>query len=178
MLLTLCLFNPVYAPTTQSYVKFLFFVVVYPGIQLANFDATFDCYLNMIGRLSYTPSPAMQNQPYKRLGFLIFILTFTSCIRIHVFSTCSVDLSVQMTFWHFITCYFIFNKTYPNEISSNHHLTTPNLYFRLLRFFIHTMNFLHFIISPYPEGATENKQKTAFQIVLRFLETLKGCLFR
>ena len=30
------------------------------------------------------------------------------------------------------------------------------------------MKFLFLIISPHPEGATDNKQKTTFQIVLHF----------
>ena len=44
-------------------------------------------------------------QTLKRRGFSIFILTLTSQFTFHMFSSCSVQYSVKMTFWYFITCF-------------------------------------------------------------------------
>ena len=67
-------------PTALSDVYHLFTTIVYLAIQVACFDAIFDCIMNMIGRLfnlhivKLTPN----NQTWKRRGFLIFNLTLTS----------------------------------------------------------------------------------------------------
>ena len=67
-------------PTVLSDVHRLFTTIVYIAIQVACFDAIFDCITNLIGRLfnlqivKSTPN----NQTLKRRGFLIFILTLTS----------------------------------------------------------------------------------------------------
>ena len=64
-------------PTALSEVYRLFTTIVYLAIQVACFDAIFDCITNVIGRLfnlqivKSTPN----NQTWKRRGFLIFILT-------------------------------------------------------------------------------------------------------
>ena len=63
-----------------SDVKCLSFVIVYLNIPVAGFDSIFDCYLGMLGCFLYlhmvksTPI----NHSYNKLGFLFFILTFTS----------------------------------------------------------------------------------------------------
>ena len=69
-------------PVALSDVYRLFTTIVYFAIQAACFDAIFDCITNMIGRLFNlhivkTPN----NQTWKRRGFLIFNLTFTSHVR-------------------------------------------------------------------------------------------------
>ena len=62
-------------PTALSDVYRLFTIFVYLAIQVACFDAIFDCITNMIGRLfnlnivKSTPN----NQTWKRRGFLISI---------------------------------------------------------------------------------------------------------
>ena len=67
-------------PTDLSDVFRLSTTIVYLAIEVAYFDAIFDCITNMIGRLFYlhivksTPN----KQACKRQGFLTFILTFTS----------------------------------------------------------------------------------------------------
>ena len=67
-------------PTALSDVYRVFTTIVYLAIQVACFDAIFDCITNLIGRLfnlqivQSTPN----NQRRKRRGFLIFILTLTS----------------------------------------------------------------------------------------------------
>ena len=66
--------------TALSDVYRLFTTIVYLDIQVACFDAIFDCITNMIGRsfnmhiVKSTPN----NQTWKRRGFLIFILTLTT----------------------------------------------------------------------------------------------------
>ena len=76
---------PVYSPATKtrqalSDVYRIFTTSVHLAIQIACFDAIFDCITNMIGRLLHlhivksTPN----NQAWKIRGFLIFILTLTS----------------------------------------------------------------------------------------------------
>ena len=68
------------SPTAVSDVYRLFTTIVHLAIQVAWFDALFDCITNWIGRLfnlqivKSTPN----NQTWKRRGFLIFILTLTS----------------------------------------------------------------------------------------------------
>ena len=59
----------------------------------------------MIGRLFnlHIVKSTPNNQPWKRRGFLD-LLTLTSILRFHMFSSCSVKCSVKMTFWYFITC--------------------------------------------------------------------------
>ena len=54
--------------------------VSFSAIQVAWFDAIFDCITNMIGRLLnlHIVKPTPNNQTWKRRGFLIFILTLTS----------------------------------------------------------------------------------------------------
>ena len=67
-------------PTALSDAYRLFTTIVYLAIQVAYFDAIFDCITNLIGRLfnlqivKLTPN----NQTWKRRGFLIFIPTLTS----------------------------------------------------------------------------------------------------
>ena len=70
-------------PAALSDVYRLFTTIVYLAIQVACFDAIFDCITNKIGRLfnlhivKLTPN----NQTWKRRGFLIFILiNVTFCI--------------------------------------------------------------------------------------------------
>ena len=93
--------------TALSDVYRLFTTIVYLAIQVACFDAIFDCITNMIGCLFnlHIVKSTPNNQTWKRRGLLIFILTLTSILRFHMFSSCSVNCSVQMTFWYFITCY-------------------------------------------------------------------------
>ena len=67
-------------PTAQSDVYRLFTTIMFLVIQVACFDAIFDCITNMIGRLFYlhivksTPN----NQTWKRWDFFTFILSLTS----------------------------------------------------------------------------------------------------
>ena len=58
----------------------LFTTIVYLVIQVACFDAIFDCITNMIGRLInlHIVKSMPNNRIWKRRGFLIFILTLTS----------------------------------------------------------------------------------------------------
>ena len=86
-----------------SDVNCLFSDVVYLGVQVAGFDAIFDCITNMIGRFFLFANCQVDatNQACKRLGFVIFILTFTSNVT---FLLCSVNSSVKMTFCYFIAC--------------------------------------------------------------------------
>ena len=94
-------------PTALSEVYRLFTTKVYLYVRVASFDAIFDCIVNMIGRLFnlHIVKSTPNNQTWKRQGFLIFILTLTSHLRYHMFSSCSVKCSVKMTFGYFITCY-------------------------------------------------------------------------
>ena len=61
-------------PMALGYVYRLFTTIMYLAIQVACFDAIFDCVTNMIGLLFYlhilksTPN----NQAWKRQGLLIF----------------------------------------------------------------------------------------------------------
>ena len=74
------LFNSDPNPTALSDVYRLFTTIVYRAIQVACFDAIFDCITNMIGRLFnlHIVKSTPNNQTWKRRGFLIFILTLTS----------------------------------------------------------------------------------------------------
>ena len=67
-------------PTALSDVYLLFTTIVYLAIQLACFDAIFDCITNMIGRLFnlHIVKSTQNNQTRKKIGFMIFILTLTS----------------------------------------------------------------------------------------------------
>ena len=67
-------------PTALSDVYRLFTTIVYLAIQVACFDAIFDCITNMIGHLCnlHNLKSTPNNQTWKRRGFLIFILTLTS----------------------------------------------------------------------------------------------------
>ena len=67
-------------PAALSDVYRLFTTIVYLAIQVACFDAIFDCITNMIGRLFYLHivKSTLNNRAWKRRGFLIFILTLTS----------------------------------------------------------------------------------------------------
>ena len=67
-------------PTVLSDVYRLFTTIVYLAIQVACFDAIFDCITNMIGRLFnlHIVKSTPNNQTWKRRGFLIFNLTLTS----------------------------------------------------------------------------------------------------
>ena len=58
--------------TTLSDVDRLFTTIVYLAIQVACFDAIFDCITNMIGRLFnlHIVKPTPNNQTWKRRGFL------------------------------------------------------------------------------------------------------------
>ena len=73
-----CTKNP--KSTAISDVKCLYFVIVYLCIPVAGFDAIFDWYLSMLERFFYLHivKSTPYNQSCKRLGFLVFILTFTS----------------------------------------------------------------------------------------------------
>ena len=66
--------------TALSDVYRLFTTIVYLVIQVACFDAIFDCITNMIGRLFnlHIVKSMPNNRTWKRRGFLIFILTLTS----------------------------------------------------------------------------------------------------
>ena len=66
--------------TALSDVYRLFTTFVYLVIQVACFDAIFDCITNMIGRLFnlHIDNSTPNNQTWKRRGFLIFLLTLTS----------------------------------------------------------------------------------------------------
>ena len=94
-------------PTALSDDYRLFTTIVYLTIQVACFDAIFDCITNMIESLFnlHNVKSTPNNQTWKRRGFLIFILTLTSHFTFSFFSSCSVKCSVKMTFWYFITCY-------------------------------------------------------------------------
>ena len=82
--MSLGLSYPVYTsdsnPAALSGVYRLFTIIVYLAIQVACFDAIFDCITNMIGRLFnlHIVKSTPNNQTWKRQGFLIFILTLTS----------------------------------------------------------------------------------------------------
>ena len=67
-------------PTALCDVYRLFTTIVYLAIQVARFDAIFDCITNMIGHLFnlHIVKSTPNNQTWKRRGFLIFILTLTS----------------------------------------------------------------------------------------------------
>ena len=69
-------------PTALSdvYCVCLFTTIVSLAIQVACFDAIFDCITSMIGRLFnfHLVKSTPNNQTWKRRGFLIFILTLTS----------------------------------------------------------------------------------------------------
>ena len=67
-------------PTALSDGYRLFTTIAYLVIQVACFDAIFDCITNMIGRLFnlHIVKSTPNNQAWKRGGFLIFILTLTS----------------------------------------------------------------------------------------------------
>ena len=67
-------------PAALSDVYRLFTTIVYISIQVACFDAIFDCIANMIGRLFilHIVKSTPINQTWKRRGFLILILTLTS----------------------------------------------------------------------------------------------------
>ena len=83
--------------TALSDVFRLFAFIVYLAIQVACFDAIFDCIVNMIGRLFYLHivKSTSNNHACKRQGFLIFILAFMSHFTFPYFPSCSV----KMTFW-------------------------------------------------------------------------------
>ena len=80
MFILSCIFTSDPNPTALNDVYRLFTTIVYLAIQVACFDATFDCITNMIGRLFYfyivksTPN----NQAWKGRNFLIYVLTLTS----------------------------------------------------------------------------------------------------
>ena len=83
--MSLGLSYPVYSPATQSrrlLVTFfrLLTTIVYLAVQVAGFDAIFDCITNMIGRLLnlHIVKSTPNNKTWKRRGSLIFILTLTS----------------------------------------------------------------------------------------------------
>ena len=67
-------------PTALSDVYRLFTTIVYLAIQVACFDAIFDCITIMIGGLLnlHIVKSTPNNRTWKRQGFLIFILTLTS----------------------------------------------------------------------------------------------------
>ena len=67
-------------PTALTDVYRLFTTIVYLAIQVACFDASFDCITNMSGRLFnlHIVKSTPNNQTWKKRGFLIFILTLTS----------------------------------------------------------------------------------------------------
>ena len=60
-------------PTVLSDVNRLFTTIVYLAIQVACFDAIFDCTTNMIGRLFnlHIVKSTPNNQIWKRRGFLL-----------------------------------------------------------------------------------------------------------
>ena len=66
--------------TALSDVYRLFTTIMYLVIQVACFDAIFDCITNMIGRLFnlHIDKSTPNNQTWKRGGSLIFILTLTA----------------------------------------------------------------------------------------------------
>ena len=66
--------------TALSDVYRIFTTIVYLAIQVAYYDAIFDCITNVIGRLFnlHIVKSTPNNQTWKRRGFLIFILTLTS----------------------------------------------------------------------------------------------------
>ena len=68
------------SPASLSDVYRLFTTIVYLAIQVACFDAIFDCITNMIGRLldQHIVKSTPNNQTWERRGFLIFIMTVTS----------------------------------------------------------------------------------------------------
>ena len=74
------IFNNDSNPTALSDVYRLFTTIVYLDIQVACFDAIFDCITNMIGSLFnlHIVKSMPNNQTWKRRGFLIFILTSMS----------------------------------------------------------------------------------------------------
>ena len=67
-------------PTALTEVYHLLTTIVHLAIQVACFDAIFDCITNMIGRLFdlHIVESTPNNQTWERQGFLIFILTLTS----------------------------------------------------------------------------------------------------
>ena len=74
-------------PAALSGVYRLFTTIVYLAIQVACFEAIFDCITNMIGRLFnlHIVKSTPKNQTWKRRGFLIFILTLTSHFKFSCF---------------------------------------------------------------------------------------------
>ena len=67
-------------PMALSDVYRLSTTIVYLAIQVACFDAIFDCITSMIGRIFnlHIVKSTPNNQTWKNRGFLIFILTLTS----------------------------------------------------------------------------------------------------
>ena len=75
-----CIFTSDPNPTAQNDVFRLFTTIVYLAIQVACFDAIFDCITNMFARLFdlHIVKSTPNNRTWKRRGFLIFILALTS----------------------------------------------------------------------------------------------------
>ena len=67
-------------PTPLNDVYRFYTTIVYLDIQVACFDAIFDCITNMTGRLFnlHIVKSTPNNQTWKRRFFFIFILTLTS----------------------------------------------------------------------------------------------------
>ena len=85
VLMSLGLSYPIYSPATPTRRLLVTFIVyslplcIY-SIQVACFDAVFDCITNMIGRLFnlHIVKSTPNNQTWKRRDFSIFILQLTS----------------------------------------------------------------------------------------------------
>ena len=73
-------------PTAQSDVCRFFTTIVYLAIQVACFDAIFDCITNMFGRLfdSHIVKSTPYNQTWKRQGSLIFTFYVFICFHLVV----------------------------------------------------------------------------------------------
>ena len=89
-------------PAALNGVYLLFTTIVYLAIQVACFDAKFDCITNMIGRLfnlhivKLTPN----HQKMEKTGFLDLYSDVNVKFNVFIiFSSCSVKCSVKMTFW-------------------------------------------------------------------------------
>ena len=84
-------------PTAFCDVYRLFTTIVYLAIQVACFDAIFDCITNMIGRLFnlHIVKSTPNNQTWKRQGFLIFILTLTSHFTLSCFHHVALHIALK-----------------------------------------------------------------------------------
>ena len=86
--------------TALSGLKCLFFVILYLCLPVYGFDAIIMLGSFFLQIFKSTPC----NQSCKRLGFSVFILTFTSILCFMCLHIVAVKTIVKLTFSHLITC--------------------------------------------------------------------------